>query len=299
MRAVLVERRKDDAVVPVELDRTKIPGWEVIDVGIRRKQQTATQIANLLLAIYDQREQRRATRKGERTPEPGKRVAAPKRAKAAPKRHVLPTVVLMDSTLPAVVYDRETRKAGGTNADDITRIVSDLPITTLKETTSLMWQRDEQVLRLNPDVIVMHFSAFCDETSPDHGDHRLENFLTYMSASKANFLIYSRMTDAQRRWLDGWLNGVISRTPALRGRIEILRLRLFNQSHDVRERGTLAGARHRHAEGAGAAVGAGDDFALSSFGTGPDSPVISVPVEPASHQSPRKHTTSPYRATRD
>jgi len=166
----------------------------------------------------------------------------------------------MDSTLPAVVYDRETRKAGGTNADDITRIVSDLPITTLKETTSLMWQRDEQVLRLNPDVIVMHFSAFYDETSPDHGDHRLENFLTYMSASKANFLIYSRMTDAQRRWLDGWLNGVISRTPALRGRIEILRLRLFNQSHDVRERGTLAGARHRHAEGAGAVVGAGDDL---------------------------------------
>jgi hypothetical protein len=208
----------------VELDRTKIPGWEVIDVGIRRKQQTATQIANLLLAIYDQREQRRATRKGERTPEPVKRVAAPKRAKAAPKRHVLPTVVLMDSTLPAVVYDRETRKAGGTNADDITRIVSDLPITTLKETTSLMWQRDEQVLRLNPDVIVMHFSAFYDETSPDDGDHRLENFLTYMSASKAMFLIYSRMTDAQRRWLDGWLNGVISRTPALRGRIEILRI---------------------------------------------------------------------------
>jgi hypothetical protein len=40
-------------------------------------------------------------------------------------------------------------------------------------------------------------------------------------------------------------------------------------------------------------------FALSTFGTGPDSPVISVPVEPASHQSPRKHTTSPYRATRE
>ena len=38
------------------------------------------------------------------------------------------------------------------------------------------------------------------------------------------------------------------------------RLRLFDQPHDVRERGTLAGARHRHAEGAGAVDGASDDF---------------------------------------
>ncbi len=38
------------------------------------------------------------------------------------------------------------------------------------------------------------------------------------------------------------------------------RLRLFDQPHDVGERGSLAGARHRHAEGAGAVDGSGDDL---------------------------------------
>ena len=37
------------------------------------------------------------------------------------------------------------------------------------------------------------------------------------------------------------------------------RLRLFNQPHDVGERGPFAGARHLHAEGAGAVDGTGDD----------------------------------------
>jgi hypothetical protein len=77
------------------------------------------------------------------------------------------------------------------------------------------------------------------------------------------------------------------------------RLRLFNQSHDVRERGTLAGARHRHAEGAGAVVGAGDDLRAIDLWHWTRFAVISVPVEPASHQSPRKHTTSPCRATKE
>jgi len=38
IRAMLKERRKDDAVVPVQMDLTPIPGWESIDFAIRRRQ---------------------------------------------------------------------------------------------------------------------------------------------------------------------------------------------------------------------------------------------------------------------
>ena len=52
------------------------------------------------------------------------------------------------------------------------------------------------------------------------------------------------------------------------------RLRLFNQPHDVGERGPLAGARHRHAKGAGAVDGAGDDLRALDLCHRTDSPVI-------------------------
>jgi serine/threonine protein kinase len=57
-----------------------------------------------------------------------------------------PVVVLMDSPLPDRVYDPETRKNGGTNADDITDILRDLPVVIEKENTSTLWHRDDQVV---------------------------------------------------------------------------------------------------------------------------------------------------------
>jgi serine/threonine protein kinase len=73
-----------------------------------------------------------------------------------------PVVVLMDSPLPDRVYDPETRKNGGTNADDITDILRDLPIVIEKENTSPLWHREDQVLRESPALIVIHRSCFAD-----------------------------------------------------------------------------------------------------------------------------------------
>lgn len=61
IRALLAERRKEDAVVPVHLDVTKVPGWESIDLGIRRGRQTAAEIAARIAAVYWHRAGNRAS----------------------------------------------------------------------------------------------------------------------------------------------------------------------------------------------------------------------------------------------
>ena len=70
----------------------------------------------------------------------------------------------MDSTLPDLVFDDKTRASGRTNADDITDILSDLNIDIVKENTSINWRREEQVRRMDPDLIIIHFSCFYPTT---------------------------------------------------------------------------------------------------------------------------------------
>jgi serine/threonine protein kinase len=134
-------------------------------------------------------------------------------------------VVLMDSPLPDRVYDPETRKNGGTNADDITDILRDLPITIEKENTSPFWHREDQVLRESPTLIVIHRSCFAaidpsgDEHSPimQVADSKIEGFLGYVGlGNKAtNFLVYTRRVD------DGgaWKSDIEKRFPQLKNRV--------------------------------------------------------------------------------
>ena len=69
-------------------------------------------------------------------------------------------VVLMDTPAPRGVYDPNTRKDSGTNADDISNILRDLPVVLHKETVGSTWDREDQVLKQSPDLIVIHRSAF-------------------------------------------------------------------------------------------------------------------------------------------
>lgn len=75
-----------------------------------------------------------------------------------------PIVLLMDSPVDKVVYNPNLRKTGATNADEITEILDDLQILLPVEKTSLRWHRTTQVKKLNPDLIVIHFSAFESDT---------------------------------------------------------------------------------------------------------------------------------------
>ncbi len=70
----------------------------------------------------------------------------------------------MDSTHPQRVYDDETRKAGGTNADDLTDLLRDLPVLLVKENTNWSWHREDELLRQKPALVVVHRSCFFDAT---------------------------------------------------------------------------------------------------------------------------------------
>ena len=136
-----------------------------------------------------------------------------------------PVIVLMDSPLPDRVYDPETRKKGGTNADDITDVLRDLPVVIEKENTSALWHREEQVLQQNPTLILMHRSCFADADAPfdpqsnaiQVADSKIDGFLGYVSLGNpaTKFLIYTRRPDDK----GAWAADLEKRFPQLKGRV--------------------------------------------------------------------------------
>jgi Protein kinase domain len=136
-----------------------------------------------------------------------------------------PVVVLMDSPLPDRVYDPETRKNGGTNADDITDILRDLPVVIEKENTSPLWHREDQVLREGPSLIVIHRSCFADaavgfdpqSAATQVAENKIESFLGYISLGNPNtkFLVYTRRADDHGTWAAE----LEKRFPKLNGRV--------------------------------------------------------------------------------
>ena len=55
IRAMLKARRKEDAVIPVQLDGTRIEGWEEVDFAIRKKSRSGRQIADLIIDAFRHR----------------------------------------------------------------------------------------------------------------------------------------------------------------------------------------------------------------------------------------------------
>ena len=148
----------------------------------------------------------------------------------APPPNPQPVVVLMDS--PGRAYDAATKAAGGTNADDISDALRDLPVVLFKENTSSMWHREEQVIRQNPDLIVSHLSCLLDERMAnadqaleDHlfavAANRLTLFFGYLGTAnpRTRFVVYSRSRFAEKDAADEWVGDVVARFPMLKGRV--------------------------------------------------------------------------------
>jgi len=175
----------------------------------------------------------------------------------------------MDTSAPMGVYDPATRMKSGTNADDITDVLRDLPVALHKETVGSAWDREDQVLKQNPDLIVIHLSAFfhamdvdfqvgyppfddpADARSRDLFVHllaaaqnRLEAFLGYAGSAnpQTRFLIYSRGRagewgeTAHRR---DWVQNAERRFPVLRGRVFTLNVE-GGANGRLRDSGTVA-----------------------------------------------------------
>jgi serine/threonine protein kinase len=149
-----------------------------------------------------------------------------------------PVIVLMDSTHPERVYDDQTRKAGGTNADDLTDLLRDLPVRLVKENTNASWHREYEVLQENPALIVAHRSCFYDATMLGEAsrekafiDLSWDKFETFAAlAAQANprtkVLAYSRGSWADEAARSRWVAGMEQRFPPMKGRIDALRVNL-------------------------------------------------------------------------
>jgi hypothetical protein len=147
----------------------------------------------------------------------------------------VPVVVMMDSPHPQRVYDPATLRAGGTNADDLTDLLSDQPLVLRKETTSTAWHRETQLMEENPDLILVHRSCFYDATllrdsildtkfanelyAP--AADKLETLLGYVALGnpRTRFVVYSRGSWATVEDAADWVKSVERRFPQLAGRL--------------------------------------------------------------------------------
>ena len=147
-----------------------------------------------------------------------------------PVRPGPPLIMLVDSTLPERIYSSESRANGATNADDLTDVLRDLPVTLVKENTNALWSREDQVLKENPALIISHRSAFAapetglskEESAAMHAlaDRRVQSFLGYVGLGnrRTKFIVYSRQWEFVGG-ADAWTQRVTSRYPHLRDRI--------------------------------------------------------------------------------
>jgi serine/threonine protein kinase len=166
-----------------------------------------------------------------------------RRPTAAPGNAGPPVVLLMDSPHPERVYDAETKRTGGTNADDLTDLLRDLPIVLLKENTNATWRRELQVLQEKPALIVAHRSCFYDTTLFDpakYGDvghteqfaelahDKFDLFIGYVGQANPNtrFIVYSRGSWKDEAARAQWVRTIEERFPVLRGRVVAMKVPL-------------------------------------------------------------------------
>ena len=133
-----------------------------------------------------------------------------------------PLVVMMDSPHPDFVYDQVIQEASGTNADAINDILADLPIDRQKEAVGPRWHRDQEILQFDPDLIIIHYSAF----GRGKGYTRIKTFLSYFVGNKTKFLIYSRRRESLL-WsqVEELLSDLDAEHPGFLNRVEVFGVR--------------------------------------------------------------------------
>src|SRR6185436_17551012 len=134
-----------------------------------------------------------------------------------------PVVVLMDTYAAGGVYDDDRRDAGGTNAEELSKVLHPLlPTSIVQEPVTSKWDREAAVLAMRPKLIVIHRSLFFHslnaelnfgsppftnqvddlrwKTLYEISGERLRVFIGFIATSNPNtrFLVYSRGTDP--RW---------------------------------------------------------------------------------------------------
>lgn len=105
-----------------------------------------------------------------------------------------PVIVFMDTFL----FGYNPKNIGGdstrTNIDNLTMALSDFSDSAhlIAEYTHPYWQRHKVIRNLNPELIVIHLSAFDNVINDTLGLAKIIEFIRFMRDSKTRFIIYSR-----------------------------------------------------------------------------------------------------------
>ena len=103
--------------------------------------------------------------------------------------------------------------------------MGDLPLQLIKEIVTPQWNDEEKSQCLEPDLIIIHWSAFYGFTNPADEDTKFSSFLQDLGASRAKFLIYSRAPGLNRPGeKQRFIKRYESLHPLLRGRIVLFTL---------------------------------------------------------------------------
>jgi hypothetical protein len=158
----------------------------------------------------------------------------------------VPIVVIMVTSAPRGVYEKDTRDKGGTNADDLNELLRDLAVNIRKESIGATWEREDQIVSQEPDLVLVHRSGFFHAMNLEFGfgypgdadgfneasarrlyelsDNKLVAVLGFIGKGdpRTKFLVYSRGTGGD--WSDqqiraAWVRKVEGRFPFLKGRV--------------------------------------------------------------------------------
>ena len=158
----------------------------------------------------------------------------------------VPIVVIMDTSAPRGVYEADTRDKGGTNADDLNELLRDLAVNIRKESIGATWEREEQIVSQDPDLVLVHRSGFFHAMNLEFGfgypddakgfnepsarrlyelaDNKLIAVLGFIGKGdpRTKFLVYSRGTGGdwnEQEKRAAWVRKVEGRFPFLKGRV--------------------------------------------------------------------------------
>jgi len=160
----------------------------------------------------------------------------------------VPIVIIMDTAAPHGVYDQDARDNSGTNADLLSETLRDLPIVLHKETVSAIWDREDQIIKQDPALILIHRSSLFHSMNQELGfgypgeatydetrfkrlyaiaDNKLVALLGFIGELQPNtlFLVYGRGTGGgweDEQYRVTWVEQLEGRFPSLKGRVTTL-----------------------------------------------------------------------------
>lgn len=103
-------------------------------------------------------------------------------------------VLIVDGYSDAVIYDRDKHGGRGTNIDELSPALSGIDnVVVMAELVHPDWHRHDEIIKLDPDLVVVHLSAFRGgQRANDRSEELLVEFLGALGASDAKVLVYSR-----------------------------------------------------------------------------------------------------------